>query len=67
MKNIYNYLDEIKFEERIKERCKLISKCNINNSIVSEFVMKQFCFGLLRDLFEKIYDDITIDTNKKIQ
>lgn len=60
MKNIYVYLDEINFEKRIKERCMLIQKTGINKDIVSESVLQQFCFRLLRDMYEKIYNDIEV-------
>lgn len=58
MKNIYKYLDEIKFEKRINDRCELIKKAGIDHILVSEFALKQFCFSLLQDMFEKIYDDV---------
>lgn len=60
MKNIYNYLDEINFEKRIKERYSLIQKAGINKAIVSETVLQQFCFRLLQDMYEKIYNDIEV-------
>ena len=60
MKNIYSYLDEINFEKRIKERCMLIQKTGLNKDIVSESVLQQFCFRLLQDMYEKIYNDIEV-------
>lgn len=60
MKNIYVYLDEINFEKRIKERCILIQKTGIDKDIVSEFALQQFCFRLLQDIYEKIYDDVEV-------
>lgn len=60
MKNIYNYLDEINFEKRIKERCLLIQKAGIDKAVVSESVLQQFCFSLLQDMYRKIYDDVEI-------
>lgn len=63
MKNIYSYLEEINFEKRIKERYLLIQKTGIDKDIISEFALQQFCFRLLQDMYEKIYNDLEIKNN----
>lgn len=57
MQNIYTYLKKIDFEKRIKKRCDMFKKAGIDKDITSCEVMTQFCFGLMQDMYSKIYDD----------
>ena len=61
MRNIYEYLKEINFEQRVKQKVALIRRVRNHenfNHIVGDFVMLQFAFSLCRDLFEKIAEDL---------
>lgn len=64
MKNIYTYLDKIQFEKRVKDKVAQIKKLKDSenfDAVVSDFVMLNWIYGLLSDLYEKIYDDIEKD------
>ena len=61
MRNIYEYLKEINFEQRVKQKVAHIQRVRNHeyfNYIVCDFVMLQFTFSLCRDLFEKIAEDL---------
>ena len=61
MRGLYTYLNEIKFEERINERIELLNKARHTNnfeSVNSSFVTTNHYFGIVRDLYEKILEDI---------
>lgn len=61
IRNIYEYLNEINFEERVKQKVAHIQRVRNHenfNYIVCDFVMLQFAFSLVRDLFDKIVNDI---------
>lgn len=61
MKGLYTYLNEIKFEERINERIELLNKTRYTNnfeSVNSSFITTNHYFGIVRDLYEKILEDI---------
>lgn len=64
MKNIYTYLDQIQFEKRVKNKVAQIKKLRDSENFddaISDFVMLNWTYGLLSDLYEKIYDDIEKD------
>lgn len=64
MKNIYTYLDKIQFEKRVKDKVAQIKKLKDSenfDAVVSDFIMLNWIYGLLSDLYEKIYDDIEKD------
>lgn len=61
IRNIYEYLNEINFDERVKQKVAHIQRVRNHenfNYIVCDFVMLQFAFSLVRDLFDKIVNDI---------
>lgn len=61
MRNIYEYLKEINFEQRVKKKVADIQRVRDDenfNYIVCDVVMLQFAFSLCRDLFEKIAEDL---------
>lgn len=52
MQNIYTVLDKIRFDERVNEEIRILKQCKNTdsfNAILSDFVFKNFCFGLIRD------------------
>lgn len=55
MQNIYTVLDKIRFDERVNEEIRILKQCkNTDNAILSDFVFKNFCFGLIRDFYDEI-------------
>lgn len=55
MQNIYTVLDKIRFDERVNEERRILKQCkNTDNAILSDFVFKNFCFGLIRDFYDEI-------------
>lgn len=61
LKNIYDYIEKIDFEKRIKKEVKFIRDRRNSNDfeiIVSPFVMTQFVFSIVQDFYEEIYKDI---------
>ena len=61
IRNIYEYLKEIDFEKRVKQKVAHIQRVRNHenfNYIVCDFVMLQFAFSLIRDFFDKIVNDI---------
>ena len=61
MRGLYTYLNEIKFEERINERIELLNKTRHTNnfeSVNSSLSTTNHYFGIVRDLYEKILEDI---------
>ena len=61
IKGLYDYLKEIDFENRVKEKVAVIKKVkNTENfdSVVSDFVMLNWAFGIVFDVYEKIQFDL---------
>lgn len=61
LNNIYTYLEKIDFENRVKNKVKEIKKVkNLKtfDTVVSDMVMLNWAYGLLSDLFDKIYEDV---------
>lgn len=61
LNNIYTYLEKIDFENRVKNKVKEIKKVkNLKtfDIVVSDMVMLNWAYGLLSDLFDKIYEDV---------
>lgn len=57
MQNIYTVLDKIRFDERVNEEIRILKQCENTdsfNAILSDFVFKNFCFGLIRDFYDEI-------------
>lgn len=57
MQNIYTVLDKIRFDERVNEEIRILKQCKNTdsfNAILSDFVFKNFCFGLIRDFYDEI-------------
>ena len=57
MQNIYTVLDKIRFDERVNEEIRILKQCENTDSfyaILSDFVFKNFCFGLIRDFYDEI-------------
>ena len=68
IRNIYEYLDEIEFSKQIKEQSELlrIKRDSADfEAITSEFCLSNFAFKLIREVVEKIYNDVEkADVNK---
>lgn len=67
-KNIYTVLEKINFDKRVDKEIDIIKKCEGKenfNIIVSEFVFKNFCFGLVRDFYDNVLDE-TISLEDKV-
>lgn len=57
MQNIYTVLDKIRFDERVNKEIRILKQCENTdsfNAILSDFVFKNFCFGLIRDFYDEI-------------
>lgn len=64
VKNIYTILDKIKFEERVLKEIEVIKKTKDTqnfDTVVSDMVFANFCFGLIRDFYDEILKDETND------
>ena len=62
LKPLYTYLNEVDFEQRVKKRATLLRKLKNSKTfdiiIMSDLNTTQFIFSIVRDLYEKIYDDL---------
>lgn len=61
LKPLYTYLNEVDFEQRVKKRAALLRKLKNSKTfdiIMSDLNTTQFIFSIVRDLYEKIYDDL---------
>lgn len=61
IKGLYDYLKEIDFENRVKNKVANIKRVkNTKNfdSVVSDFVMLNWAFGIVFDVYEKIQFDL---------
>ena len=59
-KNIYTILKKIEFDERIENKVNEILCSKDKESfeiVVSDFVFKNFCFGLIRDFYDELLKD----------
>ena len=59
-KNIYTILKKINFDKRVDKEIEIIKKCEGEdnfNIIVSPFVFKNFCFGLVRDFYDNVLEE----------
>ena len=67
-KNIYTVLKKINFDKRVDKEIEIIKKCEGKenfNIIVSQFVFKNFCFGLVRDFYDNVLEE-TIDLEDRV-
>lgn len=63
-KNIYTILEKIDFDKRVEKQIdtiKCVKDTENFNIILSNFVFKNFCFGLIRDFYDEILKDETND------
>lgn len=61
LKPLYTYLNEVDFEQRVKKRATLLRKLKNSKTfdiIMSDLNTTQFIFSIIRDLYEKIYEDL---------
>lgn len=61
LRPLYTYLNEVEFEQRVKKHVTLLKKLKNSKTfdiIVSDLNTTQFIFSIIRDLYEKIYDDL---------
>lgn len=74
IKGLYGYLKEIDFENRVKKEVSTIKKVKNSENFdcfVSDFVMLNWAFGIVYDVYEKIQfdllavDNTAISENKK--
>lgn len=68
MQNIYTVLDKIRFDERVNEEIRILKQCENTdhfNIIVSDFVFKNFCFGLIRDFYDEILKENISKSNSQ--
>lgn len=69
LKPLYTYLNEVDFEQRVKKRATLLRKLKNSKTfdiIMSDLNTTQFIFSIIRDLYEKIYEDLKKEsTNDK--
>ena len=62
IKELYHYLDKIKFEKQVIQKAKQYQKVS-DNPMFSDMVILNSYFSLISQLYEEIYKDI--DKNKK--
>lgn len=61
LRPLYTYLNEVDFEQRVKKHVMLLRKLKNSKTfdiIGSDLNTTQFIFSIIRDLYEKIYDDL---------
>ena len=57
IKELYHYLDKIKFEKQVIQKAKQYQKVS-DNPMFSDMVILNSYFSLMSQLYEEIYKDI---------
>lgn len=69
IKGLYDYLKETNFENRVKEKVSIIKKVKNSENfdyVVSDFVMLNWAFSIVYDVYEKIQFDLLAVDNSVI-